>query len=79
MKLLIMKFSSASCYFLPLGSKYSPQRPIFKHCQCVCSSLIFRCKVSHPYKTSREVSGCRVKLRVSSVAVCREGGSEPWL
>jgi len=33
MKLLIMHFSSASCYFLPHKTKYSPQHPILKHPQ----------------------------------------------
>jgi hypothetical protein len=31
MKLLIMQSSPASCHFLPLRSKYSPQRHFVKH------------------------------------------------
>jgi len=31
MKLLIMYSSPASRHFIPLGSKYSPQHPTFKH------------------------------------------------
>jgi hypothetical protein len=31
MKLLIMYFSPASCYFISLRSKSSPQRPVLKH------------------------------------------------
>jgi len=33
MQLLIMQSSLASCPFLPLRSKYSPQHPLFKHPQ----------------------------------------------
>jgi len=33
MKLLIMLYSSASHQFLPLRSKYSPQRPVLKNPQ----------------------------------------------
>jgi hypothetical protein len=36
-KLLIMKFSSVSYYFILLWSKYSPQYPAFKHHQ----SMVF--------------------------------------
>jgi hypothetical protein len=31
MKLLITQFSPASSYFIPLGSKCSPQDPMLKH------------------------------------------------
>jgi hypothetical protein len=30
MKLLVMQFSPASYYFIPLLSKYSPQHPVLK-------------------------------------------------
>jgi hypothetical protein len=33
MKLLIMQSSLASCHFLPLVTKYSPQHPVLKHPQ----------------------------------------------
>jgi hypothetical protein len=33
MKLLITQFSPLFCHFLPLRSKYSPQRPVLKHLQ----------------------------------------------
>jgi hypothetical protein len=35
MKLLIMQSSPASCHFLSLKSKYSPQHPVLKHPQSV--------------------------------------------
>jgi hypothetical protein len=35
MKLLIMQFSLTSCHFIPLWSKYSSQRTVLKHPQCV--------------------------------------------
>jgi hypothetical protein len=35
MKLLIMQFSSVSCHFIPLWSKYSPQPHVLKHPQFV--------------------------------------------
>jgi hypothetical protein len=35
MKLPIMQSSQASCHFLPLGSKYSPQRPFLRYPQSV--------------------------------------------
>jgi len=35
MKLLIMQSSPASCHFLPLRSKYSPQYPVLKSSTCV--------------------------------------------
>jgi hypothetical protein len=35
MKLLIMQSSPASCHFLPLRSKYSPQHPVLRHHQSV--------------------------------------------
>jgi hypothetical protein len=49
MKLLNMQFSPASCHFILLRSKYSPQLPVLK----LCSSLNVRDQVSHPYKTSK--------------------------
>jgi len=40
MKLLIIQSSPASCHFFPPRFKYSPQLPIPKHLQYVCSSWI---------------------------------------
>jgi len=40
--------SPASCHFLPLRSKYSPQHPVFKHNLCPSPSV--RDQVSSPYK-----------------------------
>jgi hypothetical protein len=37
MKLLIMQSSPASCHFLPLRSKYSPQCPVLRHFQSMFS------------------------------------------
>jgi hypothetical protein len=34
MKLFTLQLSLASCYFLPLTSKYSPQCPVFIFNQC---------------------------------------------
>jgi hypothetical protein len=36
MKLLIMQFSPASCHFIPLRSKYSPQH-LFSNTLSLCS------------------------------------------
>jgi hypothetical protein len=44
-----MKFSPASCYFIPVRSKYSPQHTVLRY---LCSSLNIRVQVSHPYKTT---------------------------
>jgi hypothetical protein len=35
MKLLIMQSSAPSHHFLPPGSKYSPQHPVFIHPRCM--------------------------------------------
>jgi hypothetical protein len=43
-----MQSSPASCHFLSLSSKYSPQHSIVKHRQC--SSLSMRHQVPHHYK-----------------------------
>jgi hypothetical protein len=52
-----MQSSPASCHFLPLRSKYSPQHPVLKHHQCI----IFRVRdqVAHPYKTKCNCIVCR--------------------
>jgi hypothetical protein len=42
MKLLTTQFSPPSCYFISLRSKYSPQHPVLKHPQSICSSLNVR-------------------------------------
>jgi poly(3-hydroxyalkanoate) synthetase len=47
MKLLIIHFSVASYYFIPLGSKHSAQHHILKHHQF----MFFTC-ISEPYKTA---------------------------
>jgi hypothetical protein len=39
MKLLIMQSSPASCHFLFLRSKYSPQHPVLKYPQCYVLQL----------------------------------------
>jgi len=57
MKLLIMQSSPASCHFLLLRSKYSPQHPVLKKPPSVlcCSSRSVRDQVSSPYKTTSEI------------------------
>jgi hypothetical protein len=40
-KFIIVKHSIASCHFLPLRHKYSPQHPVLKHPQ----SMLFPCSV----------------------------------
>jgi hypothetical protein len=35
MKLLIMQFSTTTCHFISLPSKYSPQHPVLKHPQSI--------------------------------------------
>jgi hypothetical protein len=45
MKLLIMQSSSASCHFLPLRSKYSPQHPVLKHPQICALPLMWQTKL----------------------------------
>jgi hypothetical protein len=46
-----MQFSPFSCHFISLRSKYPPQHPVFKH-PSLCSSVIIRDRVSHPYITT---------------------------
>jgi hypothetical protein len=53
MKLLIMEFSPASYYFIPLGFKYSSQG-LFSNTFSLCSSLDIRDQVSDSYKTTRK-------------------------
>jgi hypothetical protein len=52
MKLLFMQFYPVSCYFLPRGSKYSPQYTLFSN------SLFARDKISHPQKHQAETKFC---------------------
>jgi len=50
-RLLVIQSSPASCHFLSLRSKYSPQRFIIRHCQStLCSSLSVRDQISHTCK-----------------------------
>jgi hypothetical protein len=53
-----MQFSSASCHFIPLRSKYSPQHPVHKHPQSLFA-LNVRDRVSHPYRTAGRIIECR--------------------
>jgi len=52
MKLLIMQSSPASQHFLPLRSKYSPQRPVFEHPQSV---LPLVCEIKFHIHTNQQV------------------------
>jgi hypothetical protein len=49
-KLLVMQFSSTSCHFISLWSKYSPQHPVIKHLS-VFSSLNVEKQISHHFTT----------------------------
>jgi hypothetical protein len=62
MKLLIMQFSSTSCHFISLRSKYSPQQPVLKHPHSLCSSLNVRDQVSHPQRTTGNLRFKKVKF-----------------
>jgi hypothetical protein len=53
MKLLLIKFSPASCYFL-LGAKYSLQHPVRKYFQ-LFSSLNVRDEVLYPYEITEKI------------------------
>jgi RNA:NAD 2'-phosphotransferase (TPT1/KptA family) len=48
MKLLIMQFSPASCHFLSLITRHSPQHSVLKLSLCSFIRVIYQ--VSHPYK-----------------------------
>jgi hypothetical protein len=54
MKLLIKQFSSASCYLIPLRSKWSPQHTVLKYPQFMLSPTL-RDKVSHQHKTTSKI------------------------
>jgi hypothetical protein len=43
-QVLIMQSSPASCHFLPLRTKYSPQCPVLKHCQPMLVPLVWETK-----------------------------------
>jgi hypothetical protein len=49
-EILTIQFSPASCHFIPLRSKYSPQHPVFKHLQCMFFPVILRCSNFIPKK-----------------------------
>jgi len=51
----VMHSFPGSYYFLPLMSKYYPQRPVLKH-RLLCLSLSTTDQVSHPYETSRKTT-----------------------
>jgi hypothetical protein len=48
-ELPITRFSPASCYLLPVGTKYFPQRPIFRH-----SYSLFLSSCNRPNYTRRK-------------------------
>jgi hypothetical protein len=50
-----MQSSAASCHFLPLRSKYSPQHPVLKHPQSIVFCSV-RDQVSHPYKITGKIT-----------------------
>jgi hypothetical protein len=47
-----MQFTPASCHFLPVRYKYSPQHPVLKQ---PCSSFSVREYISHPHKTTDKI------------------------
>jgi hypothetical protein len=78
MKLLIMQFSLASCYFIPLRSKYSHEHPVLKHPQ---SMFLSECE--RPSVTPIQNCDCLWDLRFSrrcdyvpkentSISLCNE-------
>jgi hypothetical protein len=50
----LVQFSSRSCRFLLLRSRYSPPHPILNH--SLCSSLNVRDQVSHPCNTTDTIA-----------------------
>jgi len=54
MKFLIMQPSPASCHFLQLRCKYSPQHPLLRHPQFMFFRWV-RGDVSHPQKNNKEI------------------------
>jgi hypothetical protein len=69
MKLLIMQFSPASCYFIPFWSKYSPQQTL-----SVCSPLMSGNQDSHPYRAT----GKTTVLYIQFHNVCRFENKFHW-
>jgi hypothetical protein len=55
MKLQITEFSTVSCDFLPLRSKYSPQHPVLKRLS-PRDSFKMKIHVSLPYKTKGKIT-----------------------
>jgi hypothetical protein len=51
---LIMQFSPASYYFIPLGSRYSSQH-LSSNTLSLCPSFNVRDEISHPYKTTAKM------------------------
>jgi hypothetical protein len=58
MKLLIMQFSPVPCYFMPLGSKYSPQHPVLTYPQPVLNHKL-QLQVVVKQKTKKKNSNCK--------------------
>jgi hypothetical protein len=54
MKLLIIQCPLASCHFLLLRNKYSPQHPVQKNTLNICSSLNVRNQEDAPYCGDRD-------------------------
>jgi hypothetical protein len=70
MKLLFIQFPPASYYFIPIGSKYTPQHPVLKHSQCMFIPLTPETKFHtlHPTKNYRQ----NYRLVYSSFYVFRQ-------
>jgi hypothetical protein len=58
MKLLIMQFYPASCHFILLRSKYSPQHPVLKHTQSAFFPLRERHKLHIHTKQQAKLYFC---------------------
>jgi hypothetical protein len=66
-----MKLSPASCHFIPLRSKYSPQHSVL--ILNLCSSLNVKGDVSYPHKTTGKVIVCKappLQLHISKEHPC---------
>jgi hypothetical protein len=71
MKLFIKQFSPAFYYFIPLGSKYSPEHYLSKTL-ALFSPLNAKSQVSHPYKTTGKMGFIHLNISVFRQQVERQ-------
>jgi hypothetical protein len=69
--LLIIKVAPASCYFTPLGSRYSPHT-LLSSALILCSFLNIRDQVLHPYETTDTIIRAILgeEYRLWSLSLC---------